>query len=264
MPTFERAGRTVHYLDVGRGPAVLLLHAFPLSASMFAPQIDALAGRYRILAPDLPGFGQSDGGGTATEMTLLAEDARALLEHASVARAVVGGVSMGGYATLALLGRAGDLLQGIVLADTQPHPDDEAGKARRQQTAKDVLEKGTAAFAESMSRRLVSPAAPEALVAQVRGMILQNSPAAIAAASLGMAHRSDTRGALSAYRGPALVIFGEADDFAPRARQEEMAKLASGARLKMIPRAGHLSNLEAPAEFNAALEEFLAYCWQTT
>jgi pimeloyl-ACP methyl ester carboxylesterase len=264
MPTLERAGRTLHYLDVGRGPAVLLLHAFPLSAAMFAPQMEALAERYRILAPDVPGFGQSDGGGMATEMTLLAEDARALLEHAGVSRAVVGGVSMGGYATLALLGRGGDLLQGIILADTHPHADDEAGKARRQQTARDVLENGPAAFAESMSRRLVSPAASEALVAQVRGMILQNSPAAIAAASLGMAHRPDTRAALGAYRGPALVIFGEADDFAPRPRQEEMAQLVPGARLRMIPRAGHLSNLEAPAEFNAALDEFLSYCWQTT
>jgi pimeloyl-ACP methyl ester carboxylesterase len=264
MPVFEREGRKVSYLDAGSGPPVLLLHAFPVSSQMFLPQIEALAARYRILAPDLRGFGKSDPGPGPTEMSLLAEDARALLDHAGVRRAVVGGVSMGGYATLVFLGMDPGRLQGVVLADTHARPDDDAGRARREQTARDVLEKGIGPLAESMSRRLVSPAALESLVAHVRGLILDSTPAATAAASRGMALRPDTRKGLEAFGGPALIIFGEADDFAPRELQEEMARLAHRARLQMIPKAGHLANLESPAAFNAALEEFLAYCWQTT
>ena len=103
MPEFTHQGRRIHFLDEGRGLPVLLLHAFPLSSEMFRPQIEALASQCRILAPDLRGFGKSDPGEGPTQMSDFAEDALALLDHLGIDSAVVGGVSMGGYASMALL-----------------------------------------------------------------------------------------------------------------------------------------------------------------
>ena len=105
MPTLDRPGASLHWRDVGRGAPVLLLHAFPLSGDMYRPQIDAFSGRYRLLVPDLRGFGASTltGAAAPTEMATLAEDALAVLDAASASSAVVLGVSMGGYVAMALL-----------------------------------------------------------------------------------------------------------------------------------------------------------------
>jgi pimeloyl-ACP methyl ester carboxylesterase len=259
MPQVQRNGLELHYLDVGRGePVVLLLHAFPLSGDMFRPQLQELSAKYRFLVPDQRGFGRSGAAEGPTEMGVLAQDALSVLDAAKVKTAVVCGVSLGGYVALALLRQDAGRVRALVLADTHPYADDEAGKQKREETAAMILGEGMGALAEQMLPKLVSASAPPALVSDVRRMILEGSPAGAAAASRGMGLRQDSRDVLSRFAGPVLVVHGEQDALIPGERFEQMTALASGAKRVSIPKAGHLPNLEAPAEFNRALDEFLS------
>lgn len=258
MLTVAVDGIPLHYRDVGQGLPVLLLHAFPLDGSAFDRQVSALAGRYRFLVPDLRGFGQSRLGEGPTEMRRLAQDALALLDALDIDSAVVGGVSMGGYAALALLREDAGRVRGLVLSDTQCTADDAAGKDRREVTARQALEEGSAAVIQGLVPRLVH-AGPESPVRrEVTKLGLSASPEAIAAAQRGMALRLDSKDLLARYAGPALVVVGEHDTVTPLAKARQMADLVKGARLEVIPGAAHLPNQEQPEAFNTALDSFLA------
>jgi pimeloyl-ACP methyl ester carboxylesterase len=258
MPFVHRDGVRIHFLDAGTGPTLMLLHAFPLSGEMFRPQIDALSARFRLLVPDFRGFGQSDVGPLEVNtMGTFAADVLAVLDAAEAKTAVVGGVSMGGYVTMALLGSAERRLKGLVLADTHARTDDEPTRTRREQTAREVLDKGLGHLAQQMTARLLSTEAPPSVVTEVQRLILENSPAGAAAAARGMAQRPDSRQALAHFPRPALVVYGQQDAITSREQHEELAALIPSSQLVAIPKAGHLANLEAPSEFNRTLEEFL-------
>ena len=235
---------------------MLLLHAFPLHGEMFEPQWTALADRARFIVPDLRGFGGSTAPAGASEMGAMADDMLALLDHLGIDAAVVGGVSMGGYASLALLRNDPGRVRGLVLADTQTSADDPAGKETRERTAQEVLAKGPAALLPLVDR-LLGPAAGPELRARVSRWIAGGSPEAQAAALRGMALRPDGRDILARFGGPVLVVVGTDDVLTPPAKARAMADLLPGAELVEIPGAGHLANLEAPAAFNAALGRFL-------
>ena len=235
---------------------MVLLHAFPLEGEMFEPQWSTLAGRARFVVPDLPGFGGSDAGPGPSEMHAMADEVLALLDHLGIGSAVVGGVSMGGYVSLALLRNDPGRVRALVLADTQTSADDLTGREVRERTAQEVLAKGTRALLPSMDRLLRS-AAPEALRARVSRWITSGSPEGQAAALRGMALRPDSRDILARFGGPVLVVVGTDDILTPPAKARAMADLVPGAELVEIPAAGHLANLEQPEAFNAALGRFL-------
>jgi pimeloyl-ACP methyl ester carboxylesterase len=257
MPTISRGAAHLHYLDEGQGPPVLLLHAFPLQSELFRPQLEALKERFRFLVPDTRGFGKSAPGGGPASMTEIAEDALAVLDEAGVTAAVVGGVSMGGYATLALLQLDPSRVRGLMLIDTQATADDEAGKVRREETAQALETQGVQVLVDALLPKLLGPAAPAPLRAQVEAMIRDTPAQAAADATRAMARRADTRPALSRFAGPTLVVVGDQDPITPPAKAQELAGLVPSAELVTIPGAGHLSNLEAPAQVNIALERFL-------
>jgi len=257
MPVFDRGGVELNYLDEGKGLPVLLLHAFPFSSEMYRPQISALAAKYRFIAPDLRGFGRSPAPARPSEMSAFAEDALALLDHLEVDAAVVGGVSMGGYVAMALLQLDPSRVRALVLADTQMSSDDEAGKQRREETARAVEARGMDALVETLVPKLLAqPARPDVEETVIR-IIRANPPAGAAAATRGMALRPDSRDILARFAGPSLILVGEKDALTPRAKAEEMARVLSGAELVEIPGAGHLANLEMPDAFNRALDSFL-------
>src|SRR6266849_4969545 len=230
-------GVALHYLDEGKGLPVLLLHAFPLNSMGFRPQVQLLSSKYRLIVPDQRGFGKSSLGAGPTEMSTLARDALALLDHLKISSAVVGGVSMGGYASMALLRLDPARAKALVLVDTRATADDAAAKKRREETAQSVLKKGMGVLVESMLPKLLSPAA---------------------AALLGMALRQDSQDILARYAGPALVVVGDKDELTPPEKSLEMQKLLAKGSLVILPGAGHLSNLEAPVEFNRALEGLIS------
>ena len=250
-------GVPLHYRDEGQGLPVLLFHAFPLNGEAYEKQLKALSGRYRFIIPDLRGFGRSGLGEGPTEMARIAQDALALLDALKVDSAVVGGVSMGGYASMALLREDAGRVRGLVLVDTQATADDEAGRARREASAQEALREGPEAAVRALLPKVVVE--PDSAVGrEVAAMMRTATPAGIAAAQRGMALRPDSKDILARYAGPALVVVGEKDPVTPLEKAKQMADLITGARLEVIPDAAHLPNQEQPERFNAVLDSFLS------
>jgi pimeloyl-ACP methyl ester carboxylesterase len=260
MPTIQSAGATIHYRDEGHGSPVLLLHAFPLESRQYQPQLDALSRKYRFIVPDHRGFGKSSlpKNGAATEMEQIADDAIAILDALAIDEAVIGGTSMGGYATMALLRKHRRRARALVLIDTQLGADDPAGKAKREEMARSTLERGVDDLVEAFAPRLLAPSPSAEVKAKVEALIRGNTREGCAAGLRGLALRTDSRDILAAYDGPALVVVGAEDQITPVAKAEEIARAVRGSKLVLIPSAGHLSNLEAPAAFNRALDDFLS------
>jgi len=257
---FQIDGGTLEYAVSGDGPALLLLHAFPLGLFMWDAQAEALAA-HRVIRFDARGFGLSDPGQGPLTMERIADDGAALLEHLGVAKAVVGGCSMGGYAALAFVRRHPQRLAGLVLQDTRAGADTEEAKAGRATLAAKVLAEGASAAVSAFLPKLLGETTKRERLALVTGLeerILATSPQAIADALHGLAARPDSGPTLATVRVPTLVLVGEEDVLTPPADSEAMAAAIPGARLEVVPRAGHLANLERPDAVNAALLAFLA------
>jgi 3-oxoadipate enol-lactonase len=253
-------GGEIAYEVRGDGPTLLLLHAFPLGRCMWEPQVEALCARFRLARFDCRGFGASPPGDSLLTMERYADDAVGLLDHLGLSQAVVIGLSMGGYAAFALVRRHPLRLRGLVLADTRAEPDTEGARQERALLAERVRREGAEAAAEVFLPRLLGKTSQEQrpeLVARVRATILGNRPRGISDALAGLAARADSRPTLREIRVPTLVLCGDEDTLTPPLDARKMAEAIPGSRLGVIPRAGHLANLENPEAFNAALEGFL-------
>jgi pimeloyl-ACP methyl ester carboxylesterase len=257
MPTLTVDGVSLHYRDEGRGLPVLLFHAFPLNGGAFSRQVAALSRRYRFILPDVRGFGGSALGEGPTEMGRIARDGLAILDALGLDTAVVGGVSMGGYAAMALLREDASRVRGLLLVDTQVTADDEAGRAKREVQAQDALARGVQSVLENNLPKLIASPVDSAIGREVAALMREGTPAGIAAALRGMALRHDSKDMLARFAGPALVVVGEQDHVTPLEKARQMADLVSGAKLEVIPGAGHLPNQENPEAFNRVLDAFL-------
>jgi pimeloyl-ACP methyl ester carboxylesterase len=261
-------GIEVAYEDAGRGePAdassprmpVVLLHGFPFNRSLWREQWESLSETYRVVAPDLRGHGETEVAATAT-MEEMAEDLAALLDGLKVERAVVGGVSMGGYVALAFLRAHPGRVVALVLVDTRAQADTDEGRRAREEAARRAEAFGMAPIADSMLPRLLAPATRERrpdVVARVREMILGMKPEGAAAVLRGMAARRDQTDLLEKIDVPTLVVVGSDDVIASPAEAEAMRARIRGARLVEIGDAGHVPCVERPGEFNRALAQFL-------
>jgi 3-oxoadipate enol-lactonase len=193
-------------------------------------------------------------------MATHAADVLQLMNHLDVDRAVIGGLSMGGYIALAVARAAAGRLDGIVLADTKAGADSEEGQAARDAMIAKVMAEGVGAVADQMLPKLLGATAqleqPD-LTEAVRTIILRNSPEAVAAAIRAMKTRPDSTPDLAAITCPALIICGTEDVLTPSTESAAMADALPSAQAVFIPKAGHLSNLEAPLAFNEALNTFL-------
>ncbi len=255
-------GFEIEYDVRGKGPAVLLLHAFPLGRSMWEPQVEALATTHRVVRFDARGFGGSQLDDVAPlTMERIADDGACLLDQLWIDKAVVHGCSMGGYAAFAFARRHPRRLAGLVLQDTRAGADTPEGRAGRAALAAKVLEEGAAAAVEAFLPKLLGETSHReraALVAALRERILATPPRAIANALHGLAARADSRAMLPGISVPTLVLVGEEDVLTPPDEAKALSAAIPGARLETIPRAGHLANLENPDAVNAALRAFLA------
>jgi pimeloyl-ACP methyl ester carboxylesterase len=254
-------GTAIEYDVRGEGPAVLLLHAFPLGLFAWDAQAEALAATHRVVRFDARGFGGSAVGDAPLTMERIADDGAALLDHLGIGKAIVGGCSMGGYAAFAFVRRHPQRLAGLVLQDTRAGADDAEGKANRATLAAKVLAGGAPAAVEAFLPKLVGETTHRerpGLVAGLRERILSTSPKGVANALHGLAARADSRETLPTIAVPTLVIVGAEDVLTPPAEAATMAAAIPRARLDVVPRAGHLANLENPDAVNAALRAFLA------
>jgi pimeloyl-ACP methyl ester carboxylesterase len=251
----------------GAGTPLVLLHAFPLDGRMWAPQVEALAGNYQIIVPDLRGFGAAreqpvDEAGTG--MDLLADDVAGLLDERGLDRVVLAGLSMGGYVALAFVRRHADRLGGLVLLDTKAGADGEEARNNRLQMAERVLAEGAGFVPEAMLPRLLGRTTLEQrpeLVERVTGIIREQEPRAVAAAQRGMAARPDSGDLLASVAVPTLVVTGEEDQVTGPDHGRELAAGIPGARFLLVEQAGHLASLERPDAVNEALLDFLAPLW---
>lgn len=227
---------------------------------MWAPQLETFSDRYRLVAPDFRGHGGSEPGDGQYTLESLVDDLFAVLDRFAPGEVMGCGLSMGGYVLLRALERAPERFRAVVLADTRSGSDDDATKLGRAEGIRLLKSEGAQSFAEQLVGRLLGRTTLErrpALRETVLDMIRRNSVLGMCGAQLAMAGRTDTTGALRALAVPALVMVGEEDALTPPEQAREMAGAAPGARLQVIPRAGHLSNLESPEEFNRSLAAFL-------
>lgn len=248
--------------EVGQGPPLVLLHAFPLSSAMWAAQRAELAPTCRVVTPDLRGFGASPLGDDSPSLDHMADDVAALLDARGIDRAVIGGLSMGGYVLMAMLRRHPDRVSAAVFADTKATADNPAARANRERIAATVV-------AQAAPRVLLDDVLPTlvgsttknnrtTVLDHVRTLVRAAPPHAVAWAQRAMASRPDSFDTLRATQLPTLVLVGEEDELAPPAEAEAMAAALPDARLTAILGAGHLSAVEAPDLFNEAVRDFVA------
>ena len=255
------SGVAMSYRDLGEGPgdSLVLLHAFPLNGRMFEPQMMAISGERRVVAPDYPGFGRSPRTPAQPDVRYYAEGIRDLLDRLHLERVVLGGVSMGGYVTFECMRLFPERISALVLANTRPEPDPLEMREIRNEMALSVAREGVEVLVELQMERLLSPESlqDEGLVEKVRAMILENSPDGAVAALGAMRERPDSRPLLGMIDVPTLVVGGEEDAVSSPEVMGTMAAEIPRANHLTIAGAAHLSNLEAPEKFNAALDDFL-------
>lgn len=231
---------------------IVWVHGFPLSSRVFAKQ-SPLAG----FAPDLPGFGEEPAPRGAATMDDYARHVLAAMDARNIDKAVFAGLSMGGYICFAIARLAPQRMSGLILIDTRETPDTAEGKKGRYDTIEKVKGGGVSIVADSMLPKMLTPGAPPALVAETREIMMASSEAGVIAALRAMAERPDSTETLRRITVPTLVVVGDSDTITPPADAERMARLAPHAALVKVQRAAHLSNLEQPEEFNAAVRSFL-------
>lgn len=267
------------YDDIGSGPAIVVLHGYPFDRSMWREQIDILGAQgYRVVAPDLRGLGEAvaqtsvcgpsesnhrlksmplnEAHRTITTMADMARDIAALMDVLKIDQATVCGLSMGGYVAFEFVHLFPARVRALVLAGTRAPADNEQEKQAREQQVEQMLAEGMNGIAEATLPKLLAPqtlAQKPNVVGRVRDMILRANPHGAAAAQRGMAERRDYSDDLSSINVPTLVIVGRDDPIRPVADAEFMHDRIRDSRLEIIEDAAHMTNMEQPELFNAAL-----------
>lgn len=249
--------------EAGDGDPLLFVHAFPLDHRVWSNQLEYFSRSFRVIAPDLRGFGQSPAPAREAIHTMeqFADDCAAVLEALDCPRPVtLCGLSLGGYIAWQFARKHMGRLRSLVLCDARAAADTPDAAETRLKMARHVLEAGNEAVVRAMLPKVLSPrtvAERPDVVNQVETMMRDGSPSGIAAAQRGMAARPDARELLPRIAVPALVVVGSDDAVSPPAEMREIARQLPAARFEEIEDAGHLSPLENPSEVNAAIEQFL-------
>jgi pimeloyl-ACP methyl ester carboxylesterase len=258
--------RSTRCLEAGSGRPLVLLHAFPLSADQWLPQLHRVPAGWRYVAPDLRGF---RGAGPAFEeltpdtLTIddYADDVLELMTSLDIDSAAIGGLSMGGYVALSIVARAPGRVAGLILANTRAGADSPEGRAGRDAAIAALRAEGTPAIASAMLPKLLGATTkrdqPD-LADAVARMIGHNAPEPLAAALAALRDRPDRTPILGGIRCPTAIVTGAEDAVIPLAEAQAMQRAIPGARLTVLPHAGHLSNLEDRRGFDAALNALLA------
>lgn len=252
--------RHLAFTDRGTGTPLVFLHAFPLNRSMWDDQLAQLSARMRVITVDLRGHGNSPRFSMPYSLDDLATDIKALLDSLNIQQAIFAGLSMGGYILFALWRLYPHRMKGLILADTRATADAAEERESRFDMIRMAETQGAEAIAEIMLPRLLAPntiAVRPDLVAKVRAMIVNNRSETIVADLHAMINRPDSTASLAQITCPTLVIVGELDRGTPPSAARFMAERIAGARLAVLSDAAHLSNLEQPGAFNAAVLDFL-------
>jgi pimeloyl-ACP methyl ester carboxylesterase len=258
---FECDNVTISYDVVGSGNALLFVHGHPFNRTMWQPQVQSFRCHYQAIAPDLRGYGQS-GVGSETLITLetMAGDLAHLLDHLSVKRACIVGLSMGGQIAMEFARSFPDRTAAAVFAATFPQAETAEGVSSRNRMADRMLAEGMAIPGCEMLPKLIGAASLKRnplVAALVYQMICSTNPAGAAAANRGRALRRDYRNSLKEFNFPCLVVLGGDDSYTNIEEAREMHASIKGSRLEIFPDIGHMPNLEDEDRFNRTLHSFL-------
>lgn len=251
-------GRAISYFVEGDGTPLLLMPGFPLNHTMYDAQVGEFSRVAKVILVDVPGLGQSAPGPVGVDdQARLAAD---LLTILKIDKAVVGGVSMGGYASFSFARLFPERLLGLLFADTRPAADTADARAGRQKSAEFVLQNGSAELAKQLLPKYIGDAAQadEKIAGKVRGMIEAAPPRVVADLLSALGSRRDSTDILSRIQVPTLVICGADDPITPAAEAREWSAKIPGAKYVEIPDSGHLANMERPEAFNQAVSQWLA------
>jgi 3-oxoadipate enol-lactonase len=255
-------GVTICYNDVGRGEIpVLFIHGFPFDKSSWQPQMEFLQKTQRVIAYDIRGFGKSTGGNEIASINLFADDLIKLMDALQIKRAIVCGLSMGGYILLNAVNRYPERFEGIILCDTQCLADSPAIKEKRIKSISRIKAGGLKNYADTFvinvfcSETLVSK---RELVDKIKNIIISTSPLTIIQTLRALAERREMCLTLNGISIPALIMCGKEDAATMVAQAEYLSHNIANSTLHYIENAGHLSNLEQPDKFNQLMIDFIS------
>jgi len=256
LDNFEMA-----YSEAGSGTPLLFIHGFPLSKSIWQPQLEALNTSFHVITPDLRGHGDSEAVPGPYSMELLAGDLNALLDHLGINQpVVVCGHSMGGYITFEFFRQYQQRVAGLILTATRSADDPPEGKANRDKAAQNVLQDGVSPVVEGMLPKIMSPATfdtdPE-LVESVKGIMMGTSIEGTVGALMAMKDRPDSTLTLEEINVPTVVLHGGEDQIIPLVEARKMAGSIQDCEFVVFDNTGHLPSLENPQRFNNVVQDFI-------
>ncbi len=259
---FKSEGNGIEYTVAGprTGLPLVLIHGFPFSKEMWEPQHDMLAKDSYVVSYDIRGHGKSEVGDGQYSLELFVDDFIGLLEHLKISRCVAVGLSMGGYIALRAVERNPERIRALVLCDTKSEADNNEGKLRRAAQMKSIKAGGMESFSQNFVKTVFCSGTFEknpAAVEKIRKIIASTSPLATAGTLSALAARTDTTAALYGINVPALILVGQQDILTPPSASNSMKEKIPDSEMHIIANAGHLSNMENPAEFNRHLAKFL-------
>jgi pimeloyl-ACP methyl ester carboxylesterase len=249
MATINRDGVNIYYEDHGSGPAVLLSHGYSATTRMWDGQVEALKGSYRVITWDMRGHGQSDSPDDpkAYSEQATVDDMAAILKHLGIENAVIGGLSLGGYMSLAFNVAHPDMVRALMLFDTGPGYKNPVGREGWNETARKRAEifeaKGLDALGNSAEVRVAQHRSAQGLAHAARGMLAQFDSRIIES--------------LPEIKVPTLVLVGDRDTPFLGGTDYMANKIPNSTRV-VITDAGHASNIDQPEAFNEAVKSFLA------
>ncbi len=250
----------INLIDVGSGPAILLVHGFPLDHSMWRYQLDSLSETARVICPDLPGFGESESESGPVSMRRFADHLVDLIDELEIEQVTFCGLSMGGYIGWQFWKNHRNRLNRLIACNTRAAADSETVARGRRVSAESVLAHGTKMMADEMPAKMFSAHSLQHRandVELIRSVIAESKHEVVAQAQLAMGERPDATEWLAQIKIPTLFIVGEHDGITPLAEMQENANQVTGSQFVCIPDAGHLSPLENPIAFNQAVIEFM-------
>ena len=249
------------YDDVGEGNIpIILLHGFPFDKSMWAKQLDFFATTNRVIAIDIRGFGKSTDESTPLSIDLFSDDLMLFMNQMKISKAIICGLSMGGFIALNAQARFPDRFEAIILCDTQCIADTIEVKLNRYKTIDEIALNGTLNFNEAFIKKVFcknSFTNKQEIVTQLRSVVMANPEQIIINGLKALAERSETCSTLPEINIPTLIICGREDEVTPLEQSEFLHTSIKASALHIIDDAGHVSNIEQPEEFNNEISKFL-------
>lgn len=258
----EVNGLKISYLDEGEAdaPVIIFVHGFPFNKWMWTKQIMEFKKNHRVIAYDVRGFGDSEMGNVHFSVQLFSFDLIGLMDALRIEKAILCGLSMGGYIAFSAMANFPQRFSRLVLCDTKCAADDAAAKEKRMKTIESIQENGKGKYAEENLEKVFAPdsfVTNAGTVGKIRETIVGTPDEVLFKTLRALAERSDHCGLLPSLNVPVMLAVGAEDALTPPSVMQQMHEKIPGSVMHIIENAGHLSPLEQPGKFNALLKSFL-------